>query len=271
MHNKFFVVDGEVVWTGSVNMSNTGFAYNHENAMVMTYTLMADITTIEFEEMFVDGRSGTAKTDNTMHTVAYNSLPVEIFFSPSDGVMAEVIHEVNAASESIQFGIFFFTDDALREAILAKLQSGVAVAVAGVWDELGAVNAYSEDETLCDAGAHIKIEEFGGKLHNKFMIIDGHDASPVVITGSMNWSAAGGEANDENTLIVHDGATAEASVTAFEELYHASGPETLCQLSGGENVCVYLPFVIRPLPPMAEDERQLVATLTQRRQEEAGL
>lgn len=247
MHNKFFVVDGEVIWTGSVNMSDTGFTYNHENALVLTSTLLADIYTIEFEEMFVDGRFGTAKTDNTTHTVAYNGIPMGIYFSPSDGAMAEVLEAVNGASESIHFGIFFFTDDALRQAMLAKMQSGVTVT--GIWDELGAANAYSEDETLCEAGANIKIEDFGGKLHHKFMIIDGQGSNPVVVTGSMNWSAAGDEENDENTLIIQDAAVAQAYLAAFDELYNALGPETLCPVAGGGSNLVYLPLVTKPLPP----------------------
>lgn len=259
MHNKFFVVDGEVVWTGSANMSNTAFTYNHENGMVLTSTLLADIYTLEFEEMFVDGRFGTAKTDNVTHTLNYNGIPLEIYFSPSDGAMTEVINEVNAASESIQFGIFFFTDDALRETMLAKLQSGVSVS--GVWDALGAGNLYSEDEVLCAAGADIKIEDFGGKLHHKFMVIDGSGSNPVVITGSMNWSASGGDENDENTLIIHDAAVAQAYMAAFEELYNALGPETLCEVSGGGEMFVYLPLVTKPLPPTATPTPTATSTL----------
>ena len=32
MHSKFFVIDGEIVWTGSTNMTDTGFTYNHNNS-----------------------------------------------------------------------------------------------------------------------------------------------------------------------------------------------------------------------------------------------
>lgn len=92
MHNKFFVIDGELVWTGSANMSNTAFSYNHEKALVLTSTLLADIYTTEFEEMFVDGRFGTAKTDNVTHTITYNGIPLEIYFSPSDGALAEIFN-----------------------------------------------------------------------------------------------------------------------------------------------------------------------------------
>ena len=51
MHNKFFVVDGLVLWTGSTNMTGTGFTYNHNNSLVLTSTLLADIYTIEFGDV----------------------------------------------------------------------------------------------------------------------------------------------------------------------------------------------------------------------------
>jgi phosphatidylserine/phosphatidylglycerophosphate/cardiolipin synthase-like enzyme len=43
MHNKFFVIDGEMVWTGSTNITDRGFTLNHNNSTVMTSTLLADI------------------------------------------------------------------------------------------------------------------------------------------------------------------------------------------------------------------------------------
>ncbi len=236
MHNKFFVIDGEIIWTGSTNLTDNGFTYNHNNSLVFTSTLLAEIYTVEFDEMFVEGLFGTAKTDNTTHTLSVDAVPLRIYFSPSDAALGEVIDEVNAAAESIHFGIFFFTDDTLREALIARHQAGITVT--GVWDLLGAANPASEDELLCLAGIPIKIEDFGGKLHNKFMVIDAAGPSPRVITGSMNWTGSGDGANDENTLIIHDGEVAQAYLDYFRELYDALGPETLCQ-----SIRLYLPAI----------------------------
>ncbi|MCZ7672432.1 MAG: phospholipase D-like domain-containing protein [Chloroflexi bacterium] len=184
MHNKFFVIDNEIVWSGSTNITDNGFTYNQNNSIIFTSTLLADIYTLEFEEMFVNGLFGTHKTDNVTHTVNYDGIPVEIYFSPSDNAMDEVLAEVNAATSDIRFGIFFFTDDELGQLMIDKAAQGVDIS--GVWDALGAGNQYSEDEALCNAGIPIKIENFGGKLHNKFMIIDANGSSPRVITGSMD-------------------------------------------------------------------------------------
>jgi phosphatidylserine/phosphatidylglycerophosphate/cardiolipin synthase-like enzyme len=249
MHNKFIVIDQEIVWAGSTNITDNGFTYNHNNAAVLTSPLLADIYTIEFNEMFQQGLFGTAKSDNVTHTVDYNGVPIEIYFSPTDNPMPEVINEVNAAAEDIYFSIFFFTDDELRDALIAKVNQGLTVE--GIWDALGASNHYSQDEALCAAGIPIKIEDFGGKMHNKFMIIDAGGSSHTTITGSMNWTGAGGNANDENTLIIHDAEVARAYLAAYQELYEALGPETLCIAGGNGDVFVYLPLVAKPLPPTA--------------------
>jgi hypothetical protein len=260
MHNKFFIIDGVVVWSGSANLTNTDLTYNHNNSVVFTSTLLADIYTLEFEEMF-GGTFGTAKTDNVTHTLTYAGFPLEIYFSPSDGAMAEVINEVNSASESIAFSIFFLTEDDLRDALIAKSQDGVTIS--GVWDLLGASNLYSDDEALCAAGIPIKIEDFGGKMHNKFMVIDANGSAPRVITGSMNWSGAGGSANDENTVILHDVVVAQAYQAAYEELYDALGPETLCAAGPDGEFYLFLPLVMKPVPlPTATPTPVATATPT---------
>src|SRR5690606_18160561 len=103
--------------------------------------------------------------------------------SPTDQVMAEIIAEVQSATESISFAIFYLTFDELRDALIERANAGGDVR--GVWDQLGASNAYSDDESLCAAGIPIKIETFAGKMHNKFMVIDANGPDPRVITGSM--------------------------------------------------------------------------------------
>ena len=85
----------------------------------------------------------------------------------------------------------------------------------GLWDRLGAGNAFSEDERLCAGGVPVKIEDTPGILHHKFLAIDAAGAAPKVVTGSLNWTAAANDANSENTVIVHDGALAQAYAGRF--------------------------------------------------------
>jgi phosphatidylserine/phosphatidylglycerophosphate/cardiolipin synthase-like enzyme len=79
MHNKFFVIDGLIVWTGSTNMANTGFTYNHNNSLVFTSTELADIYETEFDEMHGE-LFGMVKTDNTTHTLTCAGSQLESYF-----------------------------------------------------------------------------------------------------------------------------------------------------------------------------------------------
>jgi phosphatidylserine/phosphatidylglycerophosphate/cardiolipin synthase-like enzyme len=217
-HNKFLIVDGQVVWTGSTNFTDTGFTLNANNSIVITSTALAGVYTLEFEEMWA-GIFHSAKTDNTPHLLDYNGAGVESYFSPTDLVTFEVWGELAEADESVHFAMFFWTDDVLTERTIERLQEGVEVY--GVWDRLGAANVSSADEALCAAGAHIGIEEFAGKLHHKFAVIDVFGDDPVVILGSYNWTDAGAYDNDENTLIIHDADLALAYYTEWETLWDA--------------------------------------------------
>ena len=114
-------------------------------------------------------------------------------------------------------------------------KAAAGVPVSGIFDAVGATNAYSQDEKLCAAGLPIKVETFGGKVHHKFAVIDVNGADPRVITGSYNWTAAGAETNDENTLIIHDAATAQAYYQEYLRLYQAIPQDAVCSRHSAES------------------------------------
>ena len=61
---------------------------------------------------------------------------------------------------------------------------------------------------LREAGLDVRLDGNPANMHHKVFIIDGH----IVITGSYNFSRSAEERNDENTLIIHDPAIAQAAV-----------------------------------------------------------
>ncbi len=220
-HNKFAVIDGTTVWTGSLNWSNTAATYNAENAIAIISLHLAQAYTTEFQEMFDPrtGCNGVCKRDNTTHAFDLGGTPVASYFSPTDNVEQAILNELGAATESVYFAMFFLTSVPIGDVLVSKAAAGVTVR--GIFDAVGATNAYSQDEKLCAAGLPIKVETFGGKVHDKFAIIDVHGPDPRVITGSYNWTSAGAESNDENTLIIHDAATAQAYYQEYLRLYEA--------------------------------------------------
>jgi hypothetical protein len=234
-HNKFLVVDGNIVWTGSTNFTDTGLTLNANNAIVITDTTLAGIYTTEFEEMWA-GAFHEAKTDNTTHILDYNGTQVEVYFSPTDLVAFEVWAELDSIDQSMQFAMFFWTDQILADRTIERLNSGAEVY--GVWDQLGAASPFSMDETLASAGAQINVENFAGKVHHKFAVVDVNGSDPMVILGSYNWTGSGAYDNDENTLIIHDQDLAQAYYQEWLKLWSALEPKD-----------VYLPLVLRVYPP----------------------
>lgn len=236
-HNKFLVIDGEIVWTGSTNLTDTGFTLNANNSIMITDTLLADLYTSEFEEMWSGSFQGD-KEDNTAHQLNYNGVLVESFFSPTDLISFEVWESLAQAEASIHFAMFFWTDDLLTDQTIERLESGVEVA--GLFDQLGEANGSSADEALCMAGAKIGVEDFAGKLHHKFAVIDVNGPNPVVILGSYNWTTSGAFTNDENSLIIHDAELAQAYYAEWQRLWEAVELENICNPE-----TVYLPIIVR--------------------------
>lgn len=231
-HNKFAVFDGQVVWTGSTNWTDSCLTYNANNSVVITSTHLAEAYTTEFAEMFA-GHFHNQKQDNTTHTFLFDGGYLESYFSPTDSVQAAVLDVLANAQESIYFVHFYWTDDLMGSQVVTKTLSGVDVS--GVWDAVGARNAYSENDKLCAAGVPLKVEIFGGKAHDKFAVIDVNGANPIVITGSFNWTASGDEQNDENTLIIYNADVAQAYYQEYLALYNALPDATICSNHSAES------------------------------------
>lgn len=223
-HNKFMVFDGQTVWTGSTNFSDTGLTLNANNSLVITSPHLAAAYTAEFEEMWY-GRFHTAKSDNTSHLFDFNGVRVESYFSPTDLPAFAVWSALGAAQQSIHFAMFAWTDVMLAQQTMARMADGVAVR--GVWEDFSGKEVR---DLLCSAGAQIATEDLPGRVHHKFAVIDAFGENPVVITGSYNWSHGGAYANDENTLIIHDAALAQAYVAEWQRLATAVSPERYCNL-----------------------------------------
>ncbi|HEX2689394.1 MAG TPA: phospholipase D-like domain-containing protein [Kofleriaceae bacterium] len=62
MHNKFAVIDGITVWSGSgsINYTSTAFNYNHEHAVKVMSASVAGQYEAQFNTMFGNGLPLTA-------------------------------------------------------------------------------------------------------------------------------------------------------------------------------------------------------------------
>lgn len=213
MHNKFFVFDNSSVWSGSTNISQTGInaEYNANWSIHVRHNGLAQAYTTEFEEMY-SGVFHRSKTDNTTHVfpALSDGSIIECYFAPSDDAENNaIIRAINDAQQTIHVQIFYLTDPNIADALVDAHNRGVETRV--IIDAVGARNNYSEHEDLRNEGISVKVENWGGKMHMKGAAID----SNTIIIGSQNWTKAGNDKNDENTLYIHNNLLAEAFVDNF--------------------------------------------------------
>lgn len=220
MHNKFFVIDRRRVWTGSANLSDSGTGgYNANIALALQSASVAKRYSAEFERLLVRGadtHKGTRSNDCPDETqpVRVGDAQVSVLFTPQDDPMESGVRPLLAsAEERIDVAMFFLTHKRVTADLIAAHRRGVKVRV--ILDATSAQNGYTKHELLRTAGVPTKIENWGGKMHAKAAVIDGQ----YLITGSMNWTAAGEGDNDENTLLIHAPRLASEFTAWFDGLW----------------------------------------------------
>ncbi|MGM0852327.1 MAG: phospholipase D-like domain-containing protein [Bacillota bacterium] len=142
MHNKFAVVDGKWVFTGSWNFTVTGLYGSEENmnqgildgnqqhVVEVHSPELASIYKTEFEEMWGSGSTtpnntvsnfSTRKVDNTPHTLPIGGNTVEVYFSSGDDAVGRMTELVKTeADENAYFTIFAWSDQALVDELKNK-------------------------------------------------------------------------------------------------------------------------------------------------------
>ncbi|MFN8410825.1 MAG: phospholipase D-like domain-containing protein [Anaerolineales bacterium] len=215
MHDKFIVIDNSEVWTGSMNFTDSGTYEDNNNIMRIHSTKLAEDYTKEFEEMFLDDKFGpdvVAATPNPRVTI--DGTPIDVYFSPDDGVQASFLDLINNAQKNIDFMAFSFTSDELGDAVRARAQAGVTVR--GVMeDEQINSNVGTEFDPFQQAGLDVLRDGNPGQMHHKVMIID----ESIVIFGSYNFTNSAETRNDENLLVVYNAEIAQQFLAEFQRVY----------------------------------------------------
>ncbi len=214
MHNKFVVVDGQAVWTGSWNFTLNDTTRYDNNAIIIRSPELARNYQVTFNKMFEEKKFGSArKPGGTTPRLIVNGVPVENYFAPEDGVGAKITEKLREATSSIYFMAFSFTDDRMGKVLREKAREGVAVQ--GVFETTGSQTKYSEFGALLRAGIDVRQDGNPYLMHHKVFIID----ERIVVTGSFNFSASADESNDENIVILEDPAIARAFLAEFRRVY----------------------------------------------------
>jgi len=213
MHNKFVVVDGQAVWTGSWNFTtNDTYRYNNNGLLIQSPELARNYT-VTFEKMFKEGKFGPQrKPGGTTPKLTIGGVTVENYFAPEDKVAGKIIARLKKAQKTIDFMAFSFTDDDIGDAVMSRAAAGVKVR--GVFENTGSNTQFSEFGRMKGAGLDVIQDGNPYLMHHKVFIVDGQ----TVILGSFNFSQNAEEENDENLLIVDDATLAQAFTAEFERV-----------------------------------------------------
>ena len=240
MHDKFIIIDADEeinswVITGSLNHTLANLGWDYNNMICIQDKSMALGFTLEFEEMWgsdgpmydeANAKFGAGKTNNTPHKFRINEIPMEVYFSPSDGTTSKIQSAIDRAEKDIAFGIMVFTENSLGNAIVDAQERGLDIH--GIIDYVEYTG--SEYEYLEENGVTVRdyVNSDGSQwpdgpvFHHKYTILDFMDGpeDPVAITGSHNWSASAESKNDENTVIIYDANIANQFHQEFNQRFN---------------------------------------------------
>ncbi len=209
-HNKFCVIDNEIVATGSFNPTYNDAHRNNNNLLIIHSKYLAENYGDEFKELWA-GKFG--KGEKVKYPVInLNNNKIENYFCPEDSCSEKIINEINMAEKNIYFMTFTFTDEDIANAILFNNK----VDIKGIFEKRNALGRFSQYQRLKDFGMDIKLDDNPYSMHHKVFILD----NQTVITGSMNPTESGDKKNDENILIIHNEEIAKKYVEEFERLFY---------------------------------------------------
>lgn len=213
MHDKFVVVDGFRVWTGSWNLTENGTYRNDNNAVLIDSHYLAEDYAAEFEEMFsgMFGPTSPARTPYPVIEIAggTTSTRVEAYFAPEDGVTERILHLLSGADSHVRFLAYHFTSEPLAEALIDLVARGIQVE--GVIEGRTVEGAYSQFDRLQVGGVEVLPDGNPYLMHHKVMIVD----DEAILLGSFNFTQSAEEENDENALVVYNPEVAAAYTAEF--------------------------------------------------------
>ncbi len=236
-HRKIAVIDGEVGYTGSMNMADpTLFKQGAgvgrwRDAMVRVTGPAAETLGLVFLSDFdieTDATFGDFEEQGGLHRVAPTGDTVTQLLPSGPGFAREAIRETlltaifGAEQELVLTTPYFVPDEPLLEALISAAKRGVAVTlivperIDSVMARLASRSQYAD---LLDAGIRVMLFR-EGLLHTKTLVADRR----TVLIGTVNLDMRSLWLNFEVTLAVYDDAFA-AQVHAMQARYAQDASE----------------------------------------------
>ena len=143
-----------------------------------------------------------------------------VYFTPWDDAEGAIMRAIRGAQREVLVQAYIFTSGAIAGELIAAKRRGVDVRVTADANEAERLPP-SRIADLARAGIPVWLETRYQAAHNKTMVIDAGTHTPVVITGSYNWTVAAQKRNAENVLIISGAADLARSYKANWERQRA--------------------------------------------------
>ncbi len=147
-------------------------------------------------------------------TIAFTTpgVSAETAQNVGDGDALHLVRDaIDGAVATLDVCLYDFSHPDLIDAIVAAYDRGVTVRFVGDADELDQAGYIAMEE----AGIESVLREKSGIQHNKFLVIDDR----FVLTGSMNYTYAGVELNNNHVVRFDDLDVAAAYTLEFEQMF----------------------------------------------------
>lgn len=227
MHNKFVLLDGRLLETGSFNWSKAADTVHREDALFRDDpALIAGFAAywgwlwdqarpLEAGEGFEEPRGAPPREASP--SLVFKGRPWPAYaFSPRGGVEERLVEAVSLCRRRVDIAMFAFTSKPIAQALLEAKNRGAAVRV--LMDRSQASGEASVARWLAENGVDLKLVSGltpGGVLHHKFALFDGE----LLETGSYNYSFNASVNNFENAVFSTRPEDLAGYQAAFERVY----------------------------------------------------
>ncbi len=187
MHQKILVLDKELIFLGSANMTSASLKM-HDNLVIgLKSRAMA-----KFLEEHQPYSSGYFRT-----MVGGQELQLWLLPDPRGAALADLRKKIRSAKNSIRIALFTLTHPGLIDEISAAHRRGIQVTVV-IDMHAGSGASAKAVEALRKAGASVFLSRGIQLLHHKFIYID----EKTLVTGSANWTKAAFYKNSDCILAI---------------------------------------------------------------------
>jgi cardiolipin synthase A/B len=188
MHQKILILDKEMVFIGSANMTSASLRM-HDNLVVgLVSRNIAKF--LENHEPYSPGYIRSA--------VGGQEVEIWLLPDPRGHALTELRKKIRGASRSIRIALFTFTHPGLIDEVIYAHNRGVSVSI--VVDMHSGLGASAKAiDSLRKAGVPVRLSQGVQLLHHKFIYID----ERALLTGSANWTKAAFYKNSDCILALN--------------------------------------------------------------------